>query len=656
MSAKVFHKLTGLDETIRLVVERMKLAPKGVEQVDLIGALYRVLATDIYAPVDYPPFDRSEVDGYAVKSTAIANATEAKPVTLRVVGSLKAGDPGVHYKCVDSAIKITTGAVLPPDCDAIIMEEYTESENDYVRIYRSVAPGENISTAGSDVSAGDYLLPKGLLLRHQHIALLAGLGYSRVPVYIKPKAVVYSTGQELVPPGAPLTPGRVYDVNGYLISTFLRELGVEVTFRGILPDNYELIRGEIERDVEIYDIVVTSGGTSAGEGDVIYRVFEDLGEIIVHGLKSKPGKPTVIAASRGKLLLGLPGFPLSCYMILVRIVRPLVAMLTGVKYADHRLDVRLAVRVRKDVGKTWLIPSIIVQSGSGHVAYPVSLSSGSLYSITYSDGFIEVGEDIEVVDADAVVPFYPFRETAPGHRLVVIGSNDPFLEFILSSTGLIYISKVLNTGSTGGWIAISRGEADIAPTHLLDPETGKYNTPFLDKYGLRDKATLIRGYDRLIGFITLKGNPKGIRGFEDFFRSDIRIVNRQKGSGVRALIDTNLKKISTERGIKWGEVPRLIRGYTYEVRTHSAAALAVRDGRADVGVAVGYVAELYGLDFIPIGWEEFDLLVLKSRINKPEVAKLIDMLKRREFVDVEFKFKRYYRFPCDMGHPRTDSP
>ncbi|MEM4487426.1 MAG: molybdopterin biosynthesis protein [Desulfurococcaceae archaeon] len=652
MPAEVFHKLTGLDETLKLIVEKVRPAPKGVEEVSIEDALLRVLASNIYAPMDYPPFDRSEVDGYAVKSPSTAYATELSPVALPLAGSLKAGDPGTGYRCVDSAVQVSTGAVVPLDCDAVIMDEHTERAGNYVKVYRSVAPGENISTAGSDISAGDFLLPEGLVLRHRHIALLAGLGVLRVPVYIKPKIAVYSTGAELAAPGSPLSQGKVYDVNGYLISSFLRELGADASFKGVLPDDYRLVREAIERDLSTYDAIFTSGGTSAGESDVVYRVFGDLGEIVVHGLKSKPGKPTVVASSGGKILFGLPGFPLSCYMILVRVVEPLIAMLTGAKFTEETLNVRLPIKLRKDVGKTWLVPSIVVESERGYVAYPVSLSSGSIYSITYSDGFVELGEDVEVLNPDSAVPLRLFVWRGGLHKLVIIGSNDPLLEFTLVKTGLIYVSKVLNTGSVGGWIAVSRGEADIAPTHLLDPESGKYNTPFLDKYGLSERAVLIRGYDRLIGFVTAKGNPKRIGGFDDFFREDIKVVNRPRGAGIRALIDSNLKKIAAERGIKWSDVPSLIRGYTYEVKTHTAVALAVKQGRADVGVAVGYVAEIYGLDFTPIGWEEYDLLVLRNRVDKPGVAKLLDALKSGEFIEKEFRFKKYYRFPSNTGYPR----
>jgi putative molybdopterin biosynthesis protein len=650
VSIKLFHELVSIDEAFKTVMSKVILQPKGIDEVETSDALLRVLAEDVYAPIDHPPFDRSEVDGYAVKSSHVANATEIYPVALNIEGFVKTGDQAIGYTCEKGAVKVATGAIVPRDCDAVVMEEYVEEENSRVRVFRPVAPGENISTCGSDISAGDFLLPRGTLLKHEHLAILAGLGFSKIKVYSRPRAVVYSTGNEVVEPGKPLQLGKVYDVNGYLIASFLRELGVDAVYRGILPDDYDLIKNRVQSDLREYDMVFTSGGTSAGETDLIYKVFEDIGEILVHGLKTKPGKPTVIAVSNGKLLFGLPGFPLSCYMILVRLVKPIISKITGVKLMEEKLNVKIPFKIRKGIGKTWLIPSILVESPTGLTAYPVSLSSGSIYAITFSDGFIELSEELDVVEAGSNVPFYAFSEKYRTRRLVIIGSNDPLLEKILVETELVYTSRILNTGSTGGWLAVLRGEADIAPTHLLDPQTGLYNVPFLDKYGLKGKAIIIRGYDRLIGFIVQKGNPKNIKGFEDFLREDIRIVNRPKGSGIRVLVDMNLKKLFDHKGLQWSQVHELIKGYTYEVKTHTAVAVAVKQGKADVGVASGYVADLFNLDFIPVGWEEYDFLVPLDKLSKPEVQLLIDALKSLKISD--FKFSKYYRVPINTGLPK----
>jgi len=631
----------------------VKLTPKGVERIPLLNSLYRILASDIYAPIDYPPFDRSEVDGYAVKSSQVSWASEISPVVLHVKGEIQVGEKST-LTCLDGALRISTGALLPRECDAIVMEEYTESKNGSVRVYRPVSPGENIATAGSDISAGDLVLVAGTLIKHEHIALLAGLGFSEIPVYIKPRIAIFSTGNEVVSPGDQLREGCVYDVNGYLITSYLRELGAEPVFSGRLPDNYNDVKDAVLSALSDYDVVITSGGTSAGVSDIVYRVFGDLGEIVVHGLKTKPGKPTVIAISRdNRLLIGLPGFPLSCYMILIRVIKPLISRLTGLRLYEEKFYVKLPFTIRKHVGRTWLIPSILVESESGYAAYPVSLSSGSIYSIVYSEGFIELSEDLDVVEENTLVPFYPFREISR-LKLVIIGSNDPLLEDILRATGLVYVSRILNTGSTGGWHAVVRGEADIAPTHLLDPLTNTYNILFLEKYKLRGRAVIVRGFERLIGLVVAKGNPKNIHGIEDFLRSDVRIVNRTRGSGIRVFLDLSLKKYAEERGLEWGRVVESIKGYTYEVKTHTAVALAVKQERADVGLAVGYAAKLYDLDFIPLKWEEYDFLIPKNRLEKEIVKDFLRALRNIDLLKRIARFPEYYRFPDDIGQVRAE--
>ena len=631
----------------------MKLQPKGIERVSLLNSLYRILASDIYAPIDYPPFDRSEVDGYAVKSSQVSWASEISPVVLKVNGEIRVGEKPA-LTCLNGALRISTGAMIPRDCDAVVMEEYTESKSGSVKVYRPITPGENIATAGSDISAGDLVLVTGTLIRHEHIALLAGLGFSEIPVYVKPRIAVFSTGSEVLSPGEQLREGCIYDVNGYLVTSYLRELGAETFFLGRLPDNYNDVRDAVFKALSEYDVVITSGGTSAGVSDVVYRVFGDLGEIVVHGLKTKPGKPTVIAISRdNKLLIGLPGFPLSCYMILIRVIKPLISKLTGLRIYEEKVYVKLPFTIRKHVGRTWLLPSILVESEEGYTAYPVSLSSGSIYSIVYSEGFIELSEDLDVVEENTLIPFYPFREVSKT-KLVVIGSNDPLLEDLLKATGLIYVSKILNTGSTGGWHAVVRGEADIAPTHLLDPSTNTYNTPFLDKYNLRGRAVIIRGFERLIGLIVAKGNPKNIHGIEDLLRSDVRIVNRTRGSGIRVFLDLNLKKYAEERGLEWSKLIESIKGYTYEVKTHTAVALAVKQGRADVGLAVGYVAKLYDLDFIPLKWEEYDFLIPRNRLEKEIVKDFLKSLRNIELLKSVARFPEYYRFPSDIGQIKAE--
>ncbi|MEM1834696.1 MAG: substrate-binding domain-containing protein, partial [Thermosphaera sp.] len=253
------------------------------------------------------------------------------------------------------------------------------------------------------------------------------------------------------------------------------------------------------------------------------------------------------------------------------------------------------------------------------------------------------------------VKVYLFRDLPPRNLLNIIGSNDPLLVELLRFEGLITSSRVLNLGSLGGWKAVARGEADIAPTHLLDEKTRCYNTPFLDKFGLKERAVLIKGYERLIGIVVETGNPKKIRGLQDFLRDDVRIVNRSKGSGIRVFLDMSLRQIAVEKGLDPLRLERFVKGYTYEVKTHTAVATAIRQGRADAGLAVGYVAEIMGLDFIPLTWEEYDFLILKENLKKRSVMKFIDGLKHLPSKLESFGniFAKYYRASGETGSEKT---
>lgn len=649
---KIFHKLVPLNKVLEIVEKYRPLSPLGVEEVDLIEAVGRVLAEDLYSPIDYPPFDRSDVDGYAVDSRDLEGVDELRPKSLKVIGSVEAGDKPGYVVNRGKAVEIATGAMIPRGANAVVMVEYTKRVGDSILVYRSVRPGENITMAGSDISYGDLIVRRGTRITSSIVGVLAGLGIRRVKVYRKPRIAVISTGKEIVEPGEPLEWGMVYDVNGYLITSMLRELGADAIFIGRVPDDYESLYSVVEDAIKKYDLVVTSGGTSAGPGDLVYRVFDSLGEpgIIVHGIAVKPGKPTVIAIAYNKILIGLPGFPLSCYMMASLILRPIVCRLLGLDEEPYRgrIRARLAIRIRKPVGRAWLLPVAIVSRKGEYVAYPVSLKSGSLSALIYSDGYavLEEGRDVYMEGEAIEVRLFKPEPTIP--CLVIIGSNDILLYRIISYTRLTSISKVISVGSMGGLYALKRGEADIAPSHLLDEETMEYNIPFIKRLGLEGRVRVVRGYDRRIGIIVARGNPKGIKDIKDLLRNDVVIVNRTKGSGTRTLLDMMLKKLAQEMGMRFDEVTRMIKGYDYEVKTHTAVAAAIASGRADVGIGIEYAARIYGLDFIPLAWEHYDFVVNKDSIDKHCVRRFIEALKEERVIDL-INSTPGYRAPGNIG-------
>ncbi len=631
MERKEFHVLASIYEVEDIISKYIELKPLGTETIPLSEALGRIVSRDIYAGIDHPPFDRSTVDGYAVRSVDVAGADDLHPVKLRVIGRVEPGEkPSVEVE-PGTAVEIATGAMIPRGADSVVMVEYTKKQGEReILVYRATIPGENISVAGSDISMGDLVIPRGTMLSEKEIGLLAGLGYDRVEVYRKPRIAVFSTGNEVVEPGDELVEGKVYNVNGYLVTSMLRSIGAEPVYLGLLRDDYSEMYSRIKDALEKYDLVITSGGTSAGLGDLVYRVFNDLGEpgVVIHGLKIKPGKPTVFAVVNGKLLIGLPGFPLSCYMVSNNIVKPLISRITGYVIPETvRVKARIPYQLRKPLGKAWFIPVALVETGNGYTAYPVSMRSGSISPLAYADGYMILPEDRDLVFMDEEVIVELFRDKSKIPRLNIIGSNDYALYRIIEAINMANNARIISVGSTAGWRAVQRGEADIAPTHLLDPETGEYNKPYVEKYGLTGKAVLFRGYERRIGIVVAPGNPKNIRSIRDFLRQDVVIVNRTRGSGIRVYLDQQLKSIAEEENVKFEDLVKKINGYFYEVKTHTAVAAAVKHGRADAGVAAEIAARLYDLEFIPLTWEKYDFLVPRDRMSKRHVSFFIEALR-----------------------------
>ena len=310
-------------------------------------------ADPFYAVVDSPPFDRSVMDGYAVRSYDVQEADEAHPKNLRVVGRADVGRMFEGEFGPGECAKIATGAPLPRGCDAIVMVEFTKQTEDEVTIYKGVSAGENIAQAGSDVSVGDLVLRAHRQITSRELAALAAQGVERVNVYKKPSVAVFSTGNELVPSGTQLSLGSVYDVNGPAVSSLLQEMGIDSKFYGILADDERRVLSELKEALRKHDVVITSGSTSAGFGDMIYRVFASLGEpgVIVHGVKLRPGKPTVIAVANGKLLIGLPGFPLSAIMVFHLIAKSLIWKMSGLETSLTQSTVNASIPFTFDAGK-----------------------------------------------------------------------------------------------------------------------------------------------------------------------------------------------------------------------------------------------------------------------------------------------------------------
>ncbi|MEM1952590.1 MAG: molybdopterin biosynthesis protein [Candidatus Caldarchaeum sp.] len=628
--ATVFHTLVSIEEALELLDKQVGgLKPLGVEKIHVNQSLGRILAENLLAKTSYPPFDRSTVDGYAVKASDLFTATEENPVILEVVGNAEVGVPFHGEVARGQCVEIATGSPIPRGANAVVMVEFTKKVGDNkVMIFRPVSPGENIAQTGSDVSVGDMVLRKGTVISPREIAVLTSVGVTEIPVYRKVRAAVFSTGNEVIPCGQPLELGKIYDINGPTLTAMLTELGADAEFHGIIADDHQLLVEKIGYAVKNgYDLVITSGSTSAGFGDMVYRVFSELsgGRVLVHGLKIKPGKPTALAVSGNTILIGLPGFPLSAMMVFQKLVKPIVEKLAGARpRKSGTITAKLAFRVEAGRGKKEMIAVQAVVSENGVVAYPLLGQSGSTYVLSVADGIVEADETREFFEEGETVEVSLLSEKITPAELVIIGSHCPGVDILLDQNWSTD-SKVINVGSIGGWQAVKRGEADIAGTHLLDEKTREYNGFMMDRLGLRGKVLLIRGYARKIGFVTRQGNPLKVTSFEDLLREDVMFVNRVKGSGIRTYLDIML----AEHGVH--NPYTRIRGYDYEVRTHTAVAAAVMHGTADVGITLEAVAKHYGLEFIPLAEEIYDFVIPKQRFSKPAVQKFIETLASKPF-------------------------
>ena len=604
------------DEAERRFRAALELSPRGVERVTLEAALGRVLAADVVSPVDVPSFDRSNVDGFAVVAEDTFGASEEVPRTVGL------GAEEIHTGVVPSgtvrsgeALTIATGGMMPRGADAVVMLEHTDVRNGELRVARAVSAGTGVSFAGTDITAGETVLRAGQLLTSRDTGVLAAIGVTEVSAWRKPIVAILSTGDEIIAPGQPMGPALVYDSNAQVLADAVQELGGEARRLGITPDDAGALRTRLREALALADMVLLSGGTSKGAGDVSYRVVAELGDpgIVAHGVALKPGKPICLASTGGRAVVVLPGFPTSAIFTFHEFVAPVIRLLGG-RGAQERTSVpaRLAVKVNSEIGRTeYLLVGLVETVGAEGpelAAYPMGQGSGSVTTFSRADGFATIGRHHEIVEAGAVIDVQLLGRELRLADLVVIGSHCVGLDYLLGELqrqGLH--TKFLAVGSTAGLDAARRGECDVAGVHLLDPHTGAYNQPFLTP-GL----DLVPGYGRLQGIVFRHGDHRfKDRTAEEAIAAalgdaDCLMVNRNQGSGTRALIDRLLG----------GARPP---GYAVQPRNHNAVAAAVAQRRADWGVTLETVARGAGLMFLPVQHEQYDFIVPRARAERPAV-------------------------------------
>lgn len=622
---RIYRKLVSVDEVIPILERYHPLKPLGELCLPLSEALGRVLSRNVYAKVNYPPYTRSLMDGYAVLCSDLVGVYEDKPRRLKLIGRVSIGESKILRIGRGECVEVSTGSIVPYPADAVVPVEYTYTEGSHVLFYRSVARGENIDHIGSDFSEGEVAAWRGEIVTPLLASMLAALGVDKVYVYKPVRVGILPTGSELRSLGENLDYGCIYDSNSQLVYGYARLMGADPRIYERALDDEKDLEDKLLRAIEENDLVVTIGGTSAGLEDLVYRVLSKLNPgLIVHGVREKPGRPLAIAVHGDKIVLGLPGFPLSCLLTVNLYLLPILAKLQGYKTYTYRyINACIPVPLRGEPGIRVFIPAIIVESRGSITAYPLPGHSGRISSLSLVDGYIVLPESLEYAppNYEAKVLVNPFWKP---YDLNIIGSHDPLLQYLVDSIASTENIRMLNVGSMAGLHAVKMGVADIAGIHLLDPETGEYNVPFIKSMGLKD-VLLVRGYLREQGFV-YRGDIGQVSSISDVIDRGLSFVNRNPGSGTRILVDLLLEEEARRRGVGLEDLKSMVRGYSFEVKTHEAVAYLVSKGIADVGVAIRYIAGRYNLAFTPISYERYDLIARKDSLEKRMVKQLIDQL------------------------------
>jgi putative molybdopterin biosynthesis protein len=581
------------------------------ERIPSKDASGRITATAVYAKFSSPMFNASAMDGIAVISKHTDNASTSRPKLLR---------EELDFIIVD------TGDPVHAPFDAVIMAEDTVETPDGIRIVESIAPWENIRPIGEDIVAGEMILTGHHQIRPVDVGVLLSAGITEIEVRKKPTVAIFPTGTEIIEPTDIPGEGSILESNSRMFESLVNNQGGEAIRYPILADDYSAIRDAVAEAVSKHDMVIINAGSSAGREDYTVHVLRELGEVLVHGVAIKPGKPVILAKVKGKPVIGLPGYPVSAYVGYINFVSPVLSMLSGAP--EEKLPTVTATMTRRLVSSLKHKEYVRVKVGEVDgriIAAPLTRGAGAAMSLVRADGFCIIDQNSEGVEAgESVQVLLTGDPSAIAQTLVVIGSHDMMLDVLADMLPVHYKNMHLSSthvGSLGGLMALQRGETHLAPIHLLDEETGRYNVPFMSKF-FNEPMALIKGVGRIQGIIVKKGNPLQVSSLEDL--RSLRFVNRQRGAGTRMLLDYELKK----RNIQ----PEEIKGYDLEVTTHMAVAALVGSDGADAGLGILAAAKAMGLDFIPVGKEEYDFAVPEKYLELPFVKAFIETIKSEEFI------------------------
>jgi putative molybdopterin biosynthesis protein len=617
----------------------------GVDVIPLDeNALGRVTAEPVWARVSSPHYHASAMDGFAVRALSTVGAMPSTPMVLSV---------GAEAQYVD------TGDPLPDWANAVIPIENVESLDETgriradirtpksIRIRAAVPPWSHVRPLGEDIVATQLVLPAGHILRPVDLGAIAAAGHQEIKVARKPRVAILPTGTELVPIGSELRAGDILEYNSLVIAAQIKAMGGEPTRFPITRDDFDLISQRVEEAAREYDLVLLNAGSSAGAEDFSAKVVEKLGQLLVHGVAVRPGHPVILGViarpagskqsqltTNGEIasgddrprndmipIIGVPGYPVSAALTIDIFVEPVLAKWLGRR--PNELQTESAILTRKLVspaGDDDFVRVVVGKIGEKLLAAPLSRGAGVITSLVQADGLALIPSGTQGIEAGEKIQVRLYRSKAEIEKTILaIGSHDLTLD--LMAQFLAEHDRRLasaNVGSQGGLVALRRGEAHLAGSHLLDPETGEYNISYIRQYVPNIPVKVVALVRREQGLIVRKGNPKGIKGLMDLTRTNVQFVNRQRGAGTRVLLDYHLKSMTVSS--------ESIAGYFQEEYTHLGVAAAVASGRADCGLGIAAAAQALDLDFVPLFQERYDLVIPKQFADDHLLAPLFGLL------------------------------
>jgi putative molybdopterin biosynthesis protein len=614
-----YRNLKPLGEAREIFASRFRGIFAEPEVIPVRQALGRILTQPVRATRSVPAYHAAAMDGVAVRAVATFGALEESPIVLRAA---------------EDAVLVNTGDPLPQHTDAVVMIEKVESEGDRFQICEAVYPWQNVRKTGEDIVAGEIILPARHKIRPHDQGLLLAAGILAVEAFARPRVLIIPTGDEIISPEEaqdPLPPGAILEVNGQILVSMIAECGAEAVLYEVVPDDPAKIKEAIQEGLGAgYQVILIIAGSSAGTEDFTPQLLGEMGELLVHGITVMPGKPTLLAAVQNRPVIGVPGYPVSAVIAFREFVKPLLHHMQGeVQPESEWIEAVLGRKLPSKPGLEEHVRVILGNVLGRYVTLPLAAGAGMMSSLVRADGILRVPADLtgyaegDKVKVELLVPAQSLH-----HRLIVIGSHDMTIDLLASllleeSGGRITISSS-NVGSLGGLLAIEKGIAHLAGSHLLDTKTGEYNHSYIRRYLPHTPVTLITLVHRRQGLMIRQGNPKSVRGFSDLARPDVSFVNRQPGSGTRILLDYELEKAGID--------PAGILGYRNEEYTHMNTAMAVASGRADVGLGIMAAANALGLEFVSCARERYDLVLPTALLDDERIRSLIAVIRSPRFM------------------------